>query len=497
MISRSARFSTSDLDWFARVSDDRNPLHVDEDFARKSAFGGRVVHGILTALTALAEIPARKSSRLRRVVLEFQRPVFTDVDYTVAVDDARDGKQTFRLQDGSLLHLRGMVEHAAANVDAERPSDVFGSPEPCAAARDWPADQLEKGVAVSIRYGMPPEAYREVQGRFALEGRGIAPWQAIVLIGASYVVGMHLPGARALFSRLQLDFSDDAEPRGPITFDCEIKTFDVRIHVARIGIRVRAGENVIAAAELQAFARRHSSVHVASADGDAVLAGKVAVIIGASRGLGASLASAMAARGATVLGTFTRSTDDAAALESAARALPGTIEMLRGDGRSAEFCEELKQRVTEAGRTLDFLFCNASPSVRPLWLEASARERIHDYVADSLRLFETPLTTLLSAMTHGAGWVVTSSSSAVREPVAEWPHYVAAKSAIEGLVHVAAKEYPALSFVILRPPALLTDFAPNLGSLQRALPPEQVARAVVSRLLAASAGGRVETLEAF
>ncbi|WP_213767446.1 MaoC family dehydratase [Caballeronia sp. dw_19] len=39
----------SEVDVFGRLSGDLNPLHMDEDFAARSPFGRRVVHGLLTA----------------------------------------------------------------------------------------------------------------------------------------------------------------------------------------------------------------------------------------------------------------------------------------------------------------------------------------------------------------------------------------------------------------------------------------------------------------
>lgn len=38
-----------DIEMFARVSTDRNPVHLDDDYARDTIFAGRIAHGMLTA----------------------------------------------------------------------------------------------------------------------------------------------------------------------------------------------------------------------------------------------------------------------------------------------------------------------------------------------------------------------------------------------------------------------------------------------------------------
>ena len=41
--------TAEDIDLFAQVSGDRNPLHMDEEFAKETVFGQRIAHGALSA----------------------------------------------------------------------------------------------------------------------------------------------------------------------------------------------------------------------------------------------------------------------------------------------------------------------------------------------------------------------------------------------------------------------------------------------------------------
>lgn len=38
-----------DIELFAQVTTDRNPVHLDESYAQDTIFGGRIAHGMLTA----------------------------------------------------------------------------------------------------------------------------------------------------------------------------------------------------------------------------------------------------------------------------------------------------------------------------------------------------------------------------------------------------------------------------------------------------------------
>jgi acyl dehydratase len=67
----------NDVQKFAELSGDYNPLHVDEEYAKKTEFNGRVVHGMflgsLVSRFVGMEIPGEKALLLKET-LEFKKP---------------------------------------------------------------------------------------------------------------------------------------------------------------------------------------------------------------------------------------------------------------------------------------------------------------------------------------------------------------------------------------------------------------------------------------
>ena len=46
---RTRTFTEADVVEYAELSGDLNPIHLDDEYAAKSRFGRRIVHGFLTA----------------------------------------------------------------------------------------------------------------------------------------------------------------------------------------------------------------------------------------------------------------------------------------------------------------------------------------------------------------------------------------------------------------------------------------------------------------
>lgn len=75
-----------DVDDFAQLTGDYNPLHVDEKYAAASQFGKNIVHGMLAGslFSTLVGMycPGEKSLYLKQT-LNFRQPVFIDTTIVV------------------------------------------------------------------------------------------------------------------------------------------------------------------------------------------------------------------------------------------------------------------------------------------------------------------------------------------------------------------------------------------------------------------------------
>ena len=77
------------VELFAEATGDRNPVHLDEEFAAKTKFGGRIAHGMLTAgfvSAAIASTLPGPGSIYMGQTLRFTRPVKLGDTVTVKLE---------------------------------------------------------------------------------------------------------------------------------------------------------------------------------------------------------------------------------------------------------------------------------------------------------------------------------------------------------------------------------------------------------------------------
>jgi NAD(P)-dependent dehydrogenase (short-subunit alcohol dehydrogenase family)/acyl dehydratase len=498
------RFTAADLQAFARVSGDRNPLHTSASYARRTPWGEPVVFGVLAALRCLALGPARHGDELASLTVEFHGPVFTGTDYLVQVVGADVDTLTASVLDG-----RRTLVKLAARYRRRRPAPLAAEmpvADRRAEAVDRGADELRPGLTVDGVVAPDPALLAAFTRDLGLDARGVPAWQVAAITAQSYVVGMELPGRRALFRALSLELGGDAPAAEAVRFIARVERFDPRFSLATLSVELRAMDPADAP-----VARAEVSVHVravipppdparmaAALPSSSRLAGRVALVVGASRGLGAAITHALLSQGCTVLGNFRDSEAEMEALAADARGLPGRLLPCRGDAASPEFCASLRARIEAEHGGLDVLVCNASPPVHHLGVESATVERMRAFVHESLALVAVPLAHLLEPIEARRGHVVFVSSSFVTDPPRGWAHYVAAKGAIEGLARALAAEARHADVLVYRPPRLLTDLTNTPLGPPATLSPEAVAIRLVHDLGAGEpTGGRLRVIDRF
>lgn len=111
---RSRTVTARDIELFTEITGDRNPLHYDEDVARRSRFGRRIVQGGVTSglLNAVvAEDLPGPGSVFLHIDWSFKAPVGPGDEITAEVEvlEARTDKPITRLrttvtdQDGTVV----------------------------------------------------------------------------------------------------------------------------------------------------------------------------------------------------------------------------------------------------------------------------------------------------------------------------------------------------------------------------------------------------------
>ncbi len=222
------------------------------------------------------------------------------------------------------------------------------------------------------------------------------------------------------------------------------------------------------------------------------LAGKTALVTGASRGIGRASALALAKAGAQVLVHYSSGEQAADAVVAEIRAAGGNAQKIAADLRAADGPHSLAQRVRAVvGHRLDILVANAGIS-KAASIEDTTVEDFDNLFAVNVRAPFFLVQQLLPVMCKGSS-VVMLSSLAARASLGTLPAYAATKGAVDTLVRHFATALGARGIRVnaVAPGVVDTemssftkteagrDAALGMQALKRVAQPDDIAGAVV------------------
>jgi NAD(P)-dependent dehydrogenase (short-subunit alcohol dehydrogenase family) len=176
-------------------------------------------------------------------------------------------------------------------------------------------------------------------------------------------------------------------------------------------------------------------------------AGKIALVTGASRGIGAATATALAAQGAHVILTA-RTAKDLEAVEDAIFAAGGSATIAPLDLTDGDSIARLAAAVTERWGKLDILVLNAAMlgTLSPVpTIDGAEFARLFTLNVTAQQVMIASFDALLRK--SDAGRLVALTSSVGASPRAFWGAYGASKAALENLVQSYGDEVKNLSQV--------------------------------------------------
>ena len=194
------------------------------------------------------------------------------------------------------------------------------------------------------------------------------------------------------------------------------------------------------------------------------LANKVALVTGGSRGIGAAIAKRLAADGASVAITYTKSVDAAASVvEEIERAGRNAIA-IQADATDADAVEAAVEKTVATFGRLDVLVNNAGTAI-PKTFEETTLEELDRLIDINVRGVFVATQAALKHMTDGGRIIMIGSSVGERVLVPGLVPYSATKGAVKMFTQGLSRELGSRGITVnnVQPGPIDTDLNPAAG----------------------------------
>lgn len=262
----------------------------------------------------------------------------------------------------------------------------------------------------------------------------------------STLVGTKLPGRGALYVSQSIAFTrpvfigDTVEASAVVeAIDIETRLVTLRTEIARSGGDVvMRGTAMVRVLRLAEEKPRETSRPAACAAG--LLQGRVALVTGASRGIGRATAALFAGNGAKVWINYHKSRTAAEDLAQSIAKVGGSCRLVQADVTREDDIARMMDEIADDGG-LDILVNNAGPKIvsRPFArLEWQAVSEAYEQIVGSA--FRVTQAALPALKTSRGSIITVLSTAALGRTAHNWLPYVAAKSALLAMNKNLAQE---------------------------------------------------------
>ena len=195
-----------------------------------------------------------------------------------------------------------------------------------------------------------------------------------------------------------------------------------------------------------------------------LLTGKVALVTGGSRGIGAAIAKRLAADGATVAITYAKDAGAASAVVKAIEQAGGEAIAIQADAADVEAVKGAVERTVATFRRLDVLVNNAGTAI-PKTFEETTLEEMNRVIDINVRGTLAATQAALKHMKSGGRIITTGSAIGERVSTPGLVAYAATKGAVKMFTQALSREVGKLGITVnnVQPGPIDTDLNPAAG----------------------------------
>src|SRR3984893_10696104 len=196
----------------------------------------------------------------------------------------------------------------------------------------------------------------------------------------------------------------------------------------------------------------------------AKLAGKVALVTGGSRGIGAGIAKRLAADGASVALTYTKAADAAASVVKDIEKAGGKALAIQADAADDVAAKNAVDQTVAAFGRLDILVNNAGTAI-PKPFEEATREELDHVIDLNLRGVFFATQAALKHLKEGGRIIMIGSSVGERNMTPGLAAYAATKGAVKIFTQGLSREVGVRGITVnnIQPGPIDTDLHPAAG----------------------------------
>ncbi len=525
------------VDRFAFLTGDCSSLHTEQAFGRRSMYRGNVVHGMIpVTFIPLIDMCFKHQNRcqFKKLSAKFIKPVFVNdelcLTVTVAAVDptgnAVDCEYTITHRTSTTVVTTGCFSLAFTEASLSEPiKEPAGPSSPqnailteCLTEQDFTLDRISKGLEHTFDFSVTSSC---IHHYFQIISEGLNNDQPIDIIQwnthcdvtsmlaaclFSTYVGMCMPGKHATFLDFRSTFNKPIEQdktytfRGTVDFKSDSTgtlVESITIHetdnplkpVAEGKINARVNEPPLTMPSIE-FLKENAF--------DLQLNGKVALITGASRGIGETTAKLLSLFGAKVVVNYFHGEEDAKRIVAEITRAGGEAMAIQADVSNRQHVKTMVETTCSHFNTIDILVNNAVRDAHPIPFHELTWNNIQKDIDVTVKGAFNCCQEVIPLMQAGPGGKIINISTVFTEnPPHHQAKYVVSKSALNGLTRCLAVELAPFNIQVnmVVPSMVETDLSKHVpkvvlsgmkkvSPMKRAATPTDVARAVV--LLASS-----------